>query len=351
MVAQHQQRVTPTSVNESQDALIPPDDIAWLWHCHRLAPRRYEEYCHQRFGKLVEAENPFVCQLPDGLDESLDEKNRKGCEITRRRWSDLYAQEPFDSKPVREDQNIEEMKRSDPDEYQHRRLLNGFDLVESCSRQSTFLWQVSGDRFQDSIFLSQGVENYSKFLQLKASSKGRTIIIVPTYQIDLMWHTHILCSISKYNEDCLKIMGCTLHHDDSLNDRTEGGTLDVSFRATKALWHEMHGEEYVVHGGMYRGEPPASFYSKEFPLNQMDGEEASLVSDTVSAIAQQLYAHLVGVVGASSTGLPEAPVTETNTIERSGWMSVDDEGAFIPMSETEYCPKKEGYMFGKHDSM
>jgi hypothetical protein len=29
--------------------LIPPPDIAWLWHCHRLAPYRYAKYIQQTF--------------------------------------------------------------------------------------------------------------------------------------------------------------------------------------------------------------------------------------------------------------------------------------------------------------
>ena len=29
----------------SDAPLIPPVDIAWVWHLHRLAPRRYATYC------------------------------------------------------------------------------------------------------------------------------------------------------------------------------------------------------------------------------------------------------------------------------------------------------------------
>jgi hypothetical protein len=27
--------------------LIPPKDVAWLWHCHRLAPEKYEEFLQE----------------------------------------------------------------------------------------------------------------------------------------------------------------------------------------------------------------------------------------------------------------------------------------------------------------
>ena len=56
-------------------------------------------------------------------------------------------------------------------------------------------------------------------------------------------------------------MGSTLHHDDSLDDRTEGAILDLSYQSTKQMWLEEFGTDYVVEGGMYRGEPPVSYYS------------------------------------------------------------------------------------------
>ena len=45
--------------NDSENNLIPPPDIAWLWHCHRLAPSHYETYVTKTFGKIVEANPPF----------------------------------------------------------------------------------------------------------------------------------------------------------------------------------------------------------------------------------------------------------------------------------------------------
>jgi len=80
----------------------------------------------------------------------------------------------------------------------------------------------------------------------------------------MLWHTHMLSSIAGYNSDCKTIMGSTLHHDDSLDDRAEGGILDRSYQSTKQMWHDKFGTEYVVDGGMYRGEPPASYYCAEW---------------------------------------------------------------------------------------
>ena len=59
---------------DGQCKLIPPADIAWLWHCHRLAPYRYLGYVQERFfGKKLawaEGKNKLAEELPPG--EFLD---------------------------------------------------------------------------------------------------------------------------------------------------------------------------------------------------------------------------------------------------------------------------------------
>jgi Glycine-rich domain-containing protein-like len=49
---------------QQQLLLIPPSDVAWLWHCHRLAPMHYERYIRGRFGQnvILEANPLFACQ-------------------------------------------------------------------------------------------------------------------------------------------------------------------------------------------------------------------------------------------------------------------------------------------------
>jgi Glycine-rich domain-containing protein-like len=109
------------------------------------------------------------------------------------------------------------------------------------------------------------VEKYIQFLQLfrkfHPHKNGiQPMPLVPTNQLDLIWHTHMLKSPQLYNSDCLRIAGMKIHHDDSFNDRTEGGMLEQSFQATSQLWKETYGEDYAVCGGMYRGEPPEEYW-------------------------------------------------------------------------------------------
>eukprot|EP00543_Licmophora_paradoxa_P003781 CAMPEP_0202441248 /NCGR_PEP_ID=MMETSP1360-20130828/689_1 /ASSEMBLY_ACC=CAM_ASM_000848 /TAXON_ID=515479 /ORGANISM="Licmophora paradoxa, Strain CCMP2313" /LENGTH=551 /DNA_ID=CAMNT_0049056113 /DNA_START=34 /DNA_END=1686 /DNA_ORIENTATION=- len=252
--------------------LLPPPDIAWLWHCHRLAPMEYQRYCQQTFGvPPLEANPPFTLQIDTQSEERLGEESEfptmnEDIMETNQLWEQKYPNQPFFLLTANNDKeedlpslgNHEEIpSSSSPGSL----LLSGFDLLGSTERQAAFLWQVSGEYFDDDSFLHDGLTNYYRFLKLRPRAAASGITLVPTYQIDLMWHTHILSSLQNYNSDCQNIMGSHLHHDDSLTDRSEGSLLNRSFMATQNLWKEAYdGAEYKVEGGMYRGEPPSEYF-------------------------------------------------------------------------------------------
>lgn len=277
----------------------------------------YERYCNEKFGKVLETNRPFSLQLSTSPEEEANA-------LTRELWKDAYTHESFF---LQTQSTVDGENKGEEDQ-----LLSGFDLLGSTQRQATFLWQVSGERFDDDSFLADGVANYYNFLKLTQRARSLKVILVPTYQIDLMWHTHILTSIEKYNQDCEKIMGSTFHHDDSLTDRSEGSVLNTSFSKTKELWRTAYGTEYIIPGGMYRGEPPVEYFSKKF--NNWNAHEPG---------ANQ---HLVGLFGASSTS---PSITK--------WAPVDgltSEGlqAFVPTNTTtrvqlKSMDKKENYVLGK----
>lgn len=311
--------------------MVPPADIAWLWHCHRLAPEDYSRYCEDRFSKpALEANPPFT------LAEAEPDSNRVAA--TQALWDKLYPKGPFFLE-----------KNDDEATVYPSRIARDLaeELLASTKAQAAFLWQVSGPHFQDIDFLEQGVENYLKFLKLKPSDG---LPIVPTYQIDLIWHTHILVSLSAYQQDCLTIRGVSLHHDDSLNDRTPGAKLDVAFQATAKLWTEQYGEAYLVEGGMYRGEPPLAFYDYESwtPDDGADG------GDQIKLLAVQGIS-----AGASSKA------KEVNPLEGLDWVDPKQLGvadpttgqpAFLPASTRSKIvgvnnnPVKQGYIFGSESA-
>ena len=96
-------------------------------------------------------------------------------------------------------------------------------MLGTTERQATFLWQVSAPAFSNNTFLEEGKQNYLRFLEVRKDIviNKSNVIIVPTYQIDLMWHTHMLSSLKDYSNDCMKLTFSLLPHDDSVNDRSE----------------------------------------------------------------------------------------------------------------------------------
>jgi hypothetical protein len=242
-------------INDKAPVLhIPPPDIAWVWHCHRLAPKHYCDYCNDTFGYVIEANPPLTLALPQIDMDNVDTDSA----ITRTQnlWNTHYPQENFYSV----DLTTERSSNVDAG----RSSIGNFNVLESMKRQATFLWQVSDDQYADDDFLKDGALNYAKFLHLKPKAANRNFILVPTIQIDLMWHTHILTSMECYNKDCMRILNSMFLHDDSYTDRTEGGALDVAYVATETLWKSTYGTDYVVPGGMYRGEPPKEYFSPKW---------------------------------------------------------------------------------------
>lgn len=79
--------------------------------------------------------------------------------------------------------------------------------------------------------------------------------IVPCFDIDLIWHTHLLNPLS-YKSDTMLILGEHFGHDDSVNDRTDGSKLCLSMHETQIMWEELYKERFTNIASMYRGLPP-----------------------------------------------------------------------------------------------
>jgi len=103
------------------------------------------------------------------------------------------------------------------------------------------------------MFLKNAQKRYQRFLFLKHQNPEE--ILVPCYDIDMMWHTHQLHPAA-YKHDTTKVLGQTLVHDDSVNDRTAGSTLVRADQKSRDLWKDHFGDTLMTFGAMFRGEPP-----------------------------------------------------------------------------------------------
>eukprot|EP00586_Coscinodiscus_wailesii_P022027 CAMPEP_0172498500 /NCGR_PEP_ID=MMETSP1066-20121228/113471_1 /TAXON_ID=671091 /ORGANISM="Coscinodiscus wailesii, Strain CCMP2513" /LENGTH=587 /DNA_ID=CAMNT_0013271793 /DNA_START=54 /DNA_END=1813 /DNA_ORIENTATION=+ len=365
LLVKHQNQQNHVGDNANKmTSLIPPSDIAWMWHCHRLAPFRYMEYIRENFGSevsVLDPDLPFMLQHDQQhlkRDEMREEYMRgeeenvlESATYTQTLWKTVYPHEPFFINDTVCSFSLENAKKK----TRRYGYIGKYNLASSMKRQACFLWQISSSSFRSDEFLQNGVQNYHKFLLLRntpqCTSKDSNTIIVPTFQIDLFWHTHILTSIRDYNRDCRAITGRTLNHDDSLDDRSEGSLLDRSYAFTAQLWKYLYGEDYAVEGAMYRGEPPVDYFDENWPIRQCGDAAAT------GAIPTGPYLTLIGKVGASSSGVLSAsaspPEEWVEVLTNPVGKTPDGEPGFIPASSksrqhgVNANERKENYIFGK----
>ncbi|GFF34527.1 hypothetical protein IFM46972_04262 [Aspergillus udagawae] len=87
--------------------------------------------------------------------------------------------------------------------------------------------------------LSRAVTRYEYFLQLFKLRPGTTL--VPTLDIDLVWHTH-QCSASMYEASMEKRAGRFINHDDTI----PAGVLRTQSDETSLLFRDYFGMEYHI---------------------------------------------------------------------------------------------------------
>ena len=202
--------------------LEPPLDVHWVWHVHMLCPKQYASDCRELLG----------C-VPNHRFNGNRWKARS-------LWA-LCAQEPF-----------EVSYKDIPLETEFSSRLS-YDSVCASDRQREFYYIVSLPHFKITSFLQSSLSRYKRFIALKRCTTGA--FLVPTYDIDLMWHTHQLCPL-EYTDDLNGFLGCVMEHD-STTDRNLGPKLNDSTAETSRLWSQAYPwERYYVNGGMYRGMNP-----------------------------------------------------------------------------------------------
>ena len=87
------------------------------------------------------------------------------------------------------------------------------------------------------------IERYKKFLILEYICPN--FELVPTKEIDAVWHEHILVNTHQYIQDCYYLFGYLLHHrwTDSKKDIVENQKTKSAFITTKQLFMEIFAED------------------------------------------------------------------------------------------------------------
>ncbi|KAJ3104352.1 hypothetical protein HDU97_009325 [Phlyctochytrium planicorne] len=124
--------------------------------------------------------------------------------------------------------------------YRNMPVPFSLDLVAGVLRQRKFTSKMVGGAVDwlERDALARASVRYHKFLTLMAKEPGK--FLVPTLDIDLMWHTHQLHPY-KYQQYGLQNVKHIINHDDSIEQKS----LDDAFAATTRLWKRHFRERYA----------------------------------------------------------------------------------------------------------
>ena len=263
-VQRYERQWLPLAVKYNDILLSAPLDIELIWHCHMLNPAAYQEDCCNVVGRLV--------------DHTVmdDDRRRKSLQESRVLWRHEYPSVPFEADGLISpwfDSNFRSKLR--------------YQLELAVERLKVFSYQVSLPHYRDDKYLSQAVLRYKKFLYLKRVHPS--IFLVPCYDVDLIWHSHMLHPVI-YRNDMVAIVGYHFNHDNAVGDRHAGSKFTVSDAQTRQLWKKVFHEPFSHSGAMFRGEFPGG------KLYYMDSSDFSdLVTKRTTVFLKSLRL----------TGLPE----------------------------------------------
>lgn len=209
---------------------------------HMLCPHKYRSDSMTIWNKLRPEEGRCVIEHII-LSASARKRARA---MGRGVWENIYKDEAYDITQV-----LQEADMCEEGDVKETQSDISYDILLASSRQMMFHYQTITPHWRTgSTFLHMGVNRYLAFLHLKRVSPST--IIVPTFDIDLVWHAHQMHP-THYYQTSNAMCGLFLPHDDTLVDRSEHGDLTLAWNETVALWEKTYGAPYHFAGGMWRG--------------------------------------------------------------------------------------------------
>eukprot|EP00892_Ulva_mutabilis_P007882 jgi/Ulvmu1/5466/UM023_0002.1 len=230
-------------VSTSSDGSLPtpPLDIAFMWHCHALCPRRYFSDWQDIAGLVPDYTFPdkdaiTAATRDNKLDVDLSSKKAALASMWQSLWEAISV--PTSTYPVLTEGALPASRLS-------------YDVAAAALRQKDFFYQVALHHYQMHTFVEAAITRYLKFLGIRKSHPE--FMLCPTYDIDLVWHAH-MSRPHKYKADTEALLGEHFAHDDSINDRSAGSELQALQRTSECLF-EFFGDQFFQPGGMFRGIP------------------------------------------------------------------------------------------------
>ncbi|KAI9158137.1 Glycine-rich domain-containing protein 2 [Paramyrothecium foliicola] len=257
---------------------LPPLDVIMLWHSFMLNPRLLEEHCRDE--PLYQLRMPWDLVhdsirskdwtfLPKKLDESHFESEvdlvpdlfeqfsqwDNSATPSAPRLTALRLVRPgvsskgeddaleFATSPASNSTNSAVLKYKKIFENVNPDLA--VELADAVVRQTAFIYKMNSYLWIRSPALEgtirRATKRYRNFLTLLKIYPGH--IIVPTLDIDLVWHTH-QCMSEGYAKAMKAIVGRFINHDDKIGKTS----LATNYDACTAFYRVHFGVEYQICG-------------------------------------------------------------------------------------------------------
>uniref|UniRef100_A0A093V443 Uncharacterized protein n=1 Tax=Talaromyces marneffei PM1 TaxID=1077442 RepID=A0A093V443_TALMA len=244
---------------------LPPLDILMVWHAFLLNPIDFQTYCcDKKLNAIRRVEFPwegiqkaintktwsykfpeesrewtkYECQIEPDLYQYLEDVGATSSPVasTLSRFGDPKEQMVLSERENQFVKNLVEIQVG----LQQEAILQ---LTENVKRQASFVDKMHNHLWICSPAVSgtlcRAIDRYNKFLKLFVLHPGKTL--VPTLDIDLVWHTH-QCSAVSYEETMRTRTGRYVNHDDKIGKEKLGHGANE----TKHLFRTRFGQEYSV---------------------------------------------------------------------------------------------------------
>ncbi|KAL4987813.1 hypothetical protein BDW68DRAFT_197135 [Aspergillus falconensis] len=242
--------------------LLPPLDVLVIWHAFLLNCDDFKEYCASySLDHVQNIEFPWsdihAAIDSDSWKYTLPEEHRNWLLKTQNMHENLVkelSEEGSQPGLIRNLLNAfyeprARFKSSDTSQLaqtlrkaRQTQELNT-PLVNNVERQCVFVDKMHAHRWIRSPVvagtLRRAIDRYDNFLHLFRLYPSQ--FLVPTLDIDLVWHTH-QCSAAKYRAFVTKRVGRFINHEDNIGR----GTLDDGFMNAEQWYRLRYGEQYQV---------------------------------------------------------------------------------------------------------
>ncbi|CAO3613087.1 unnamed protein product [Cunninghamella echinulata] len=111
------------------------------------------------------------------------------------------------------------------------------DLIQAAGRQYDFITKLVATDWPKISTLRFAIRRYGLFLHL--IKQEPSLMAIPTLDIDVCWHTHMISSPKQYARYCMHVFGHLLNHNDALLEKSFLHGLE----STATTWHNYFGSK------------------------------------------------------------------------------------------------------------